>query len=73
VNRIGHENHQPDDEPNTEYGGGPAHDLVSPLDWLGAFVYMAAGLILAQWIVVTNSGMKYSQFLRNARAARSRN
>lgn len=50
-----------------------AHHLVSPLGWLGAFVYMAAGLILAQWIVVTNSGMKYSQFLRNARAARSRN
>lgn len=45
------------------------HHLVSPLDWVGAFLYMAASVLLAQWIVVTASGVKYSQFLRNARAA----
>lgn len=48
-----------------------AHHLVSPLDWVWAFLYMAAGLVLAQRIVVTASGMKYSEFLRNARAGLS--
>ncbi len=45
------------------------HHLVSPLDWLGAFLYMAVGLVFAQRIVVTASGVSYSEFLRNARAA----
>lgn len=43
------------------------HHLASLLDWLGAFAYMAVGLVLAQWIVVTASGMEYSEFLRRAR------
>jgi Protein of unknown function with HXXEE motif len=45
------------------------HHLVTPLDWLAAFLYMAVGLVIAQRIVVTASGVSYSEFLRNARAA----
>ncbi|MBO0880832.1 MAG: hypothetical protein J2P17_10920 [Mycobacterium sp.] len=48
-----------------------AHHVMSPLDWVWAFLYMAAGLALAQRIVVTASGMKHSEFLSNARTALS--
>jgi hypothetical protein len=43
------------------------HHLATPLDWHAAVLYMAAGLVLAQWTVVTASGMKYTEFLRRAR------
>lgn len=45
------------------------HDLMSPLSWLFAFLYMFAALMVAQQIVVRASGMKYSEFLRNVREA----
>jgi len=35
--------------------------------WLLAFLYMAAGLMLAQRIIISASGMRYSEFLKNVR------
>jgi len=43
--------------------------LMSPRAWLFAFLYMLGTLMLAQQIVVRSSGMEYSEFLRNVRAA----
>lgn len=43
--------------------------LVAPTDWLWALIYMFGGLMVAQRIVVTASGMRYRDFLRNARTA----
>ena len=40
-----------------------------PLSWLFCLIYMLAALMIAQQIAVRASGMKYSEFLRNARAA----
>lgn len=34
-----------------------------------SFLYMLIGLLLAQQIVVRSSGMKYSDFLKNAQSA----
>lgn len=45
------------------------HDLMHPAYWLLSFAYLAAGLMVAQRIVVRASGMKYSAFLKNVRAA----
>ncbi|WP_025902779.1 HXXEE domain-containing protein [Tatumella sp. UCD-D_suzukii] len=36
-------------------------------DWLFAFLYMAAGLLIAQRIVVSASGMSYREFLMNVK------
>ena len=36
-------------------------------DWLFAFLYMAAGLLIAQRIVVSASGMSYREFLINVK------
>ncbi|WP_373239761.1 HXXEE domain-containing protein [Kluyvera ascorbata] len=36
--------------------------------WLLAFLYMAAGLMIAQRVVISASGMRYSEFLKNVRA-----
>jgi len=40
-----------------------------PASWLLAFLYMLFGLLAAQQIVVTASGMKYTDFLKNVRVA----
>ena len=45
------------------------HDLMQPLSWLFAFLYMLFGLIVAQQIVIRASGVKYSEFLKNVRGA----
>ena len=47
------------------------HNLMQPVSWLFAFLYMLFGLVLAQQIVIRASGVKYSDFLRNVRAALS--
>lgn len=36
--------------------------------WLFAFFYMAVGLLIAQRLVISASGMKYSEFLRNVKS-----
>ncbi len=51
----------------TVYATG--HGLVSPIDWLWAVLYALGGLLLAQRYVVTASGMRYREFLRNVRAS----
>jgi hypothetical protein len=45
------------------------HGLMQPVYWLFAFLYMLFGLVVAQQIVIRASGMKYSDFLKNVRAA----
>ncbi|EKN4012784.1 TPA: HXXEE domain-containing protein [Klebsiella pneumoniae] len=35
--------------------------------WLMAFLYMLVGLLIAQRLVISASGMKYSEFLKNVR------
>jgi hypothetical protein len=45
------------------------HDLVRPLGWLFAFLYMLFGLVVAQQVVIRASGVRYSDFLKNVRAA----
>jgi hypothetical protein len=45
------------------------NDLVPPIYWLFAILYMLALLSIAQQIVIRASGMRYSDFLRNVRAA----
>ena len=47
------------------------HDLMQPHSWLFAFLYMLFGLIVAQQVVIRASGVKYTDFLRNVRAALS--
>ena len=42
--------------------------LMQPLYWLYSLLYMIAGLMIAQQIVVRMSGMKYSEFLKKVRA-----
>jgi Protein of unknown function with HXXEE motif len=44
---------------------GVQEDLIAPLDWLWAFLYMLLSLAIAQFTVVRTSGMKYSEFLGN--------
>jgi hypothetical protein len=44
------------------------HSLMQPMLWLYSFIYMLAGLLLAQQVVVRMSGMKYTDFLKNVRA-----
>jgi hypothetical protein len=46
-----------------------SENLLSPVSWLFAFLYMLFGLAVAQQIVIRGSGMKYMDFLRNVRAA----
>jgi hypothetical protein len=43
--------------------------LMRPIAWLFSCLWMLAGLLTAQAIVVTSSGMPYSEFLRNVRNA----
>jgi hypothetical protein len=43
--------------------------LVQPVSWLLAFLYMLFGLVVAQEIVIRGSGMKYTDLLKNVRAA----
>jgi len=45
------------------------NNLMQPVFWLFSVLYMVAGLLTAQRIVVRASGMKYSDFLKNVRAA----
>jgi hypothetical protein len=45
------------------------HDLMQPISWLFAFLYMLFGLVVAQQIVIRASGVKYSEFLKNVRTA----
>lgn len=45
------------------------NNLMTPISWLYSFLYMFFGLMMAQQIVVRTSGMKYSDFLKNARTA----
>jgi hypothetical protein len=42
-------------------------NLLSPVSWLFAFLYMLFGLAIAQQIVIRGSGMKYMDFLRTVR------
>ena len=44
-------------------------NLMQPISWLLAFLYMLFGLVIAQLIVIRTSGMKYIEFLKNVRAA----
>jgi hypothetical protein len=44
-------------------------NLLSPVSWLFAFLYMLFGLAIAQQIVIRVSGMKYMDFLRTVRTA----
>lgn len=44
-------------------------DVMSPALWLMAFLYMLFGLVVAQQIVIRASGVNYSEFLKNVRAA----
>jgi len=44
------------------------NSLMQPVFWLFSVLYMIAGLLTAQRIVVRASGMKYSDFLKNVRA-----
>ncbi|MFW9834384.1 MAG: HXXEE domain-containing protein [Candidatus Thorarchaeota archaeon] len=43
------------------------HNLMQPLDWVFSLLYMAVGLISAQYYVVTSSGMKYRDFMKTVR------
>ena len=45
------------------------HDLMQPISWLFAFLYILFGLVVAQQIVIRTSGVKYSEFLKNVRMA----
>jgi hypothetical protein len=45
------------------------HNVMQPISWLLAFLYMLFGLVVAQQIVIRTSGVKYSDFLKNVRAA----
>ena len=45
------------------------HDLMQPISWLFAFLYIPFGLVVAQQIVIRTSGVKYSEFLKNGRMA----
>jgi hypothetical protein len=45
------------------------HHLMQPVSWLFAFLYLLFGLVVAQQIVIRASGMQYTDFLRNVRAA----
>ena len=42
-------------------------NLMSPVEWLFSILYMLIGLLIAQRIVVSMSGMKYWDFLSNVR------
>ncbi|WP_042662807.1 HXXEE domain-containing protein [Haloferax sp. ATB1] len=41
--------------------------LLEPLQWVFSIVYMLAGLMLAQQVVIRMSGMSYAEFLENVR------
>ena len=45
------------------------HKVMQPNAWLYAFLYMLFGLGVAQQIVIRASGVKYTDFLKNVRAA----
>jgi hypothetical protein len=45
------------------------NNLLQPVQWLLCLFYMLVALLIAQQIVVRASGMKYSEFLKNARGA----
>jgi hypothetical protein len=45
------------------------HDLMQPISWLFASLYLLFGLTLAQQFVVRASGTKYTDFLKNVRSA----
>jgi hypothetical protein len=44
-------------------------NLMQPVSWLFAFLYLLFGLVVAQQIVIRASGMKYMDFLKNVRSA----
>ena len=43
-----------------------SNDILSSLEWLYAFLYLFIPLIMIQRFIVTKSGMKYSDFVKNA-------
>ncbi|HEY1473356.1 MAG TPA: HXXEE domain-containing protein [Pseudolabrys sp.] len=45
------------------------HNLMQPVSWLFAFLYMLFGLAVAQQIVIRASGVRYSDFLKNVKTA----
>ena len=45
------------------------YDLLYPIEWVLCVVYLLVALLVAQQVVVRASGMKYSEFLKNARGA----
>ena len=45
------------------------HHIMQPAFWLFAFLYMLFGLVVAQQIVIRAGGVKYTDFLKNVRAA----
>jgi hypothetical protein len=45
------------------------NDLMQPLSWLLAFLYMLLGLVVAQQMVIGMRGMKYTDFLKSVQAA----
>ena len=48
-------------------------NLMPPMYWLFSLLYMAVGLISAQYYVVRSSGMKYLEFIRTAKSKMSGN
>jgi hypothetical protein len=55
--------------PPTSIVAASRHDLMQPISWLFAFLYIPFGLVVAQHIVIRTSGVKYSEFLKNVRMA----
>ena len=47
-------------------------NLMPPIFWLFSLLYMAVGLISAQYFVVRSSGMKYRELIKNFRKKMSR-
>jgi len=57
--------------PTSVYGIAYAstNHIVEPPGWWFSVIYLLAALLISQQIVVRASGVKYSEFLRNARVA----
>ena len=48
-----------------------SNGLMQPIEWLYSLLYLFVPLIVAQATIVRSTGMKYSEFLKNARNALS--
>jgi hypothetical protein len=57
--------------PTSVYGltYASTNNILEPPGWWFCVIYLLAALLISQQVVVRASGMKYSEFLRNARAA----